>query len=247
VRKALVTFASGPAARLLAAAFPNLHDYAQRHDYEIVVGTGASEGRPPSWGKVPLLQRLLASYEFVLWIDADAIFLDASIDIETVVPKDAYQAFAKTSLWPEVGGEPYPCLGVWALRAGERTQRFLAAVWEQEDLSEHRWWEQAAAMRLLGWTTEFPPVKVSASEWDEGTFVLDEEWDMLPVLPIGYSPGRIRHYADWSYRRRAFDMGTDLAALRGARARHWAGLLERRLRPYYRPITGELRNRLNRP
>jgi len=247
VRKALVTFASGPAARLLAIAFPTFHDYAQRHGYEIVVGTADSYDRPPAWGKIPLFRRLLEAYDFVLWIDADAIILDPSLDIETVIPKNAYQAFAYTTIWPELGGQGYPCTGVWALRAGERAQRFLAAVWEQHDLVDQHPWEQAAAMRLLGWTGEFPHQKASDSDWDEGTFVLDEEWDMLPFLPIGYAPGRIRHFAKWSYRRRAFDMGTDLAGLRGARARHWAGLLERRVRPYYWPLTGTLRGRLSRP
>ena len=241
VRKALATFGTGAAAELLALAFPTFADYAARHGYEIIVGDGDSVGRPPSWGKIPLLQRLLDSYDFVLWLDADALILDPTTDVETVVPASAFQAFAVVRLVP--GWGITPCCGVWALRASERSQRFLAAVWAQEDLVNHDWWEQTAVMRLTGWTIDFPLGKAQPSEWDDGTFFLHEEWDMVPKFPIGYAPGRIRHYAGWeSYRRRAFDMRTDLASPRSIR-RLW-GLLERKWRPVYWPILGELRHRV---
>jgi hypothetical protein len=242
LRKALATFGSGPAARLLALAFPSFSDYAERHGYDIVVGDGNGHGRPAAWGKVPLLQRLLEHYDFVLWIDADAVILDASVDLETIVPAEAFQALAIITCAPGKGTQP--AVGVWALRAGVRTQEFLAEVWRQDDLVSHRLMEMAAVMRLLGWTTELPFVKERPSDWDEGTFVLDEEWDMVPQLPIGYAAGKIRHYAGWAnYRRREFDMRTDLARLRGAHIRYRIGLLERRYRPLYWPITGHLRHR----
>jgi galactosyl transferase GMA12/MNN10 family len=239
VRKALATFGSGPAAELLVLAFPSFVRYAQLHGYEIVVGDVDADGRAPAWGKVPFLRRLLESYDFVLWIDADALILDPSVDLETIVPADAFQAFAVTRSLPGWGSSP--CLGVWAFRAGPRAQRFLAAVWEQEDLIEHAWWEQTALMRLTGWRIERPLGKEHASEWDDGTFFLDEEWDMIPMFPVGYAPGRIRHYAGWSYRRRRRDMRTDLALARGAHFRHWLGLLERRARTLYEPVNARLR------
>ena len=99
-------------------------------------------------------------------------------------------------------------------------------------------------MRLTGWTTEVPVIKLGPSAWDDGTHFLGEEWDMIPHFPIGYAPGRIRHYADWAYRRRKFDMRTDLADLEGARLRSLLGHIERRSRPLYWPITGVLRYRL---
>lgn len=242
LRKALATFGSGPAAQLLVLAFPSFSNYAEQHGYEIVVGDGNGQGRPPPWGKVPLLQRLLKQYDFVLWVDADALILDASVDLETIVPADAFQAFAITTCAPGVGTSPNS--GVWAFRAGARAQRFLAEVWEQDDLVFHRLWEQAAVMRLTGWTIEVPFVKERPSDWDEGTFVLGEEWDMIPQLPIGYAAGKIRHYAGWAnYRRRKFDMQTDLARIRRAHVRYRIGLLERRYRSLYWPITGRMRHR----
>jgi hypothetical protein len=241
MRKALATFGTGPSAPLLRLALPTFTNYAEQHGYEVIVGTGESDGRPAAWGKIPLLQRLLTSYDFVLWIDADALILDTSVDIETLIPADAFQAYVVETSWPGWGDSP--CTGVWALRASERTQSFLAAVWEQTDFTNHKWWEQAAVMHLTGWRIELPMCKERESEWDDGTFILPGEWDVVPVLPAGYAPSRIRHHAGWpSYRRRAFDMRTDLAGPRSLR--RWVGLQERRLRPLYWPVKGFVGHRV---
>jgi hypothetical protein len=56
-------------------------------------------------------------------------------------------------------------MGVWALRAGQPAQDFLAAVWEQDEFINHPW-EQAAVRRLTGWSNEPPRAKTHASEWD---------------------------------------------------------------------------------
>lgn len=249
MRKAIATFGTGPSAELLTTTLPTFTDYAERHGYDVVIGDGASSDRPPAWGKVALLQRLLHTYDFVLWLDADTIILDPSEDILSEVPGDAFQALVVTPCNPGEGSSP--CTGVWGMRAGETAQRFLLAVWAQTDLVHHKWWEQAAVMRLLGWTLDVPLAKQQASEWDAGTHVLDETWDMLPIYPVKFSPGRIRHYAGMSHRDRLLDMRTDLAGrrlqtVRGpaalwARFRHRAGVLDRRYRHRTRPVESYLR------
>lgn len=241
--KALATFGSGASARLLQLSLPVLENYAKLHGYEVAVGDGDAEGRPPSWGKVPFLGSLLTRHEFVLWLDADALILDPSVDIESVVPPDAFQAFVVAELAPGKGRAP--SMGVWALRAGKMSQAFLAEVWRQDDLITHRLWEQAAVMRLLGWTTELPFAKERASEWDGGSHVLGEEWNMVPQLPIGYSSGRIRHYAGWTNRRRELEMKTDLAFLQGRSVRYALGLLERRFDPINWTVTATVRHWLS--
>jgi galactosyl transferase GMA12/MNN10 family len=238
-KKALVSFGTGPSAKTLAVALPTFEEYARQHGYDVITGVGDPLGRPWSWAKVPLLKRLLQSYDFALWIDADAIIVDGSVDIETEIPADAFHAFVVH----ETGAGPSPCCGVWGLRSGERTQSFLDAVWQQEDLIDHRWWEQAAVMRLLGWRTEFPLAKERSTPWDDGTFVLSGEWDVIPRPALGrpYSPARIRHYGDATTERRLFEMRTDMAQLRGNRPRYWLGRFERYCQPHYRPIMWHVR------
>jgi hypothetical protein len=141
-----------------------------------------------------------------------------------------------------------PCTGVWALRSGDRAEAFLAEVWQQTDLIDHQWWEQAAVMRLIGWKLDLPLRKVHPSVWDDGTFILDERWDMLAHLPIAANPGYIRHYCDSgdtsSLRTRRLDMATEAARVSGDYPRYWLGRVEQWARPRYRPITGAIRFRL---
>jgi hypothetical protein len=230
VRKALATFGTGAASDLLALTLPTFREYADRHGYDVVLGEPAASARPASWGKIPLLRQLLQTYEFVLWVDADALILDSSVDLETAIPADAFQALAV----PDCGVGVYPNCGVWALRSGDRAQAFLANVWAQQDVIDHVWWEQAAVMRLLGWSL-VDLAKARSSDWDDGTFTLEEVWNSIPMFPVGYAAAKIRHYAGWTYGRKRFDMQTDLAQLKGQRLRWGVGVVERRARPVYWP------------
>jgi hypothetical protein len=229
----------------LELSLPTFRDYARRHGYDVIVGDGASQGRPTAWGKVPLLREALNSYDFAFWIDADALILDPDQDVEALIPRAAFQAYAQVTAPPDVGLTP--CTGVWALRGEDRTTRFLDLVWAQEDLIAHPWWEQAAVMRASGWDLGTRPFrKMSSSEWDSGTHILPETWDMIPWFSIGYASGVIRHYAAWQHELRAFDMRTDVAAMQGRRARYSVGLLERQVRGRSRVAATALRRMVTR-
>lgn len=237
MRKALISFGTGDAARTLAVARPTFEDYAERHGYDLLTEAPDFGSRPPSWWKVPLLRESLRRYDFVLWIDADAIIVDSTVDIEAEVPGRAFQAFVVMNC----GAGPTPCLGVWALRSSARAERFLDALWEQNDLTGHKWWEQAAAMRLLGWTIDPPLVKERTTEWDAGSFELAPEWDVIPKFAGTYR-ARIRHYGADTTRRRLIEMRTDLAEVRSHRLRYGVGVLERRARPVYRRVAAGFRS-----
>lgn len=210
MRKAIATFGIGPHRELLALVMPTFIEYSARNDYDVIVGTGDSCGRPPSWGKVLLLQRLLGDYDFVLWLDADVVILDSSMDLERTVPESAFQALPLVGHGWNQG--PYPNFGVWALRRSEMSHRFLSEVWAQDDLIDHANWEQAAALRTLGWL-EWPFRKVTPTRWDRGTYYLPEQWNMMPVHPIGYARGFFRHYGGMSNAQRLMEVRTDIAGL----------------------------------
>ena len=168
--------------------------FGERHGYDVIVGGDeVIEDRAPAWGKIVLLRRLLESYDYVLWIDADAIILDDSVDPVTLLAEGDYQALVRYR-WNEEEGA---CTGVWLLRNVERSAAFLEAVWNNGDgyLRQHPW-EQAAAMRLLGYSVD-PDRFVAATQWSVGTLWLPDEWDTIPA----FTPERrlvrcrIRHYA----------------------------------------------------
>src|SRR4051794_30553134 len=75
--KVICAFATGHHRNLLALGAKCIEAYAFRHGWDVVLSCEQlSQGRPASWAKVPLMQRLLDEHDFVLCLDADAIIVD---------------------------------------------------------------------------------------------------------------------------------------------------------------------------
>src|SRR4051794_18041233 len=84
--KVICAFATGRHRQLLAVGAPTFEAYAHRHGWDVVLSSEyLSGGRPQSWAKVPMMQRLLDRYNLVLCIDADAIIVDLDRSILDVV------------------------------------------------------------------------------------------------------------------------------------------------------------------
>jgi|GEM_PF-890968 len=190
--KVLATIGSGSLAPVLALVLPTFEAYARRHGYRLVVGDGDSDGRPPAWGKVTLMRRLLDDVDEVLWIDADAVILDDSVDLTSEVAPDAYQALVRHV----TNDGEVPNTGVWFLR-GRRGRELLDAVWRREEYSHHKWWENAAAIDLLGYSLDYPVQALHETPWLTGTQWLSPKWNAIPPwIPL---PCHIRHYAGWNW------------------------------------------------
>jgi galactosyl transferase GMA12/MNN10 family len=204
-RKALVTLGTDSMGPVLDVALPTFRRFAERHSYNLVIGDASlCDGRPPAWTKVPLLYNLMESFDFILWIDADAIILDFSQDPVDLLPKDAYQAMVKH----QSGELVSPNTGVWLLRSGQRSRDFLREVWNSEQFIEHRYWENAAVIDLLGYGIESLRLEYE-SPWFDGTYWLPTEWNSH-VGWSGLSSARIRHYAGMTNLTRARNMKVDL-------------------------------------
>jgi len=122
VKKAVVTSAVGPYVELLDIAMPSLRAFAAAQSYSLVIGSGEDSGtRPPSWGKVALLRRLVDVCDVVLWIDVDAVVMKTDRDPLLDVPPSSFQAFVEHR---SVIGNVPQC-GVWLMRGGAMSARFL--------------------------------------------------------------------------------------------------------------------------
>jgi hypothetical protein len=190
--KALATIGTGPLAPVLTLVLPTFAAYARRHGFQLIVGDGDADGRPPPWGKVVLLRRLLDDVDEALWIDADAVILDDTVDLTRDVAPDAYQALVRHV----THDGDMPNTGVWFLR-GQRGRDLLDAVWRREEYSHHRWWENAAALDLLGYSLDPPVRALRETPWVAGTHWLSPTWNAIPPwIPL---PCHIRHYAGWNW------------------------------------------------
>jgi galactosyl transferase GMA12/MNN10 family len=157
-RKVICSIASGAFAPLSEISRPGLEAYAERHGWDLVVANDCvSHGRPPSWAKVPLVADLLRSHELVLWLDADAVITDGAQDLACEL-RFGRQLYLVEHHHPPTG-EVTANAGVFMLRAGRWAERFLADVWAQADLIQHRWWDNAAVMRLLGYRIDPQPAR----------------------------------------------------------------------------------------
>jgi hypothetical protein len=207
-RKALATIGTGAMRPVLNESLHTFRRFGERHGYDVVVGgEEAIADRAPAWSKVVLLRRLLETYDYVLWIDADAIILDDSVDPTVLLGEEHYQALVNYR-WND---EESACTGVWLLRSVEKAVAFLDAVWSGGEgyLRLHPW-EQAAVMRLLGYSVD-PDRFVAPTEWTDGTLWLQSEWDTIPAFTRKRRlvPCKIRHYARESNGVRRRQMRTD--------------------------------------
>jgi hypothetical protein len=211
VRKALCSIGTGPQARLLRLARRSFIPYAQRHGYDLHLLTEPYEQtRPAPWSKVALLRDLLPRYDLLLWLDADVVIVDPSRDI--AVRRDPQRFLSLVE--HRYGGLRFPNSGVLLVASGSDAAEFLDELWNADAYTDHRWWENAAVLDLLGYDLERPnPVRPSA--WRDRTQFLPNEWNSTVQDPAPHP--RFRHYPGYTVARRWLLMARDLARSRATR------------------------------
>jgi hypothetical protein len=203
--KAIASIGTGPHERLLRLAARSFRPFAERHGYDLHLHTEVVDrSRPAPWSKVPILQGLLDRYEQVVWLDSDLVIVDPREDLPA--PPGLMAMVEHTTKEGRM-----PNSGVWVLRGGDEAQAFLREVWAQDDLVTHKWWENAAICRLLGYSLD--PVGPGApTPWLARTTWLDPRWNAIPDAPAEHA--RIRHYPGYSVKTRALLMLRDLVLRR---------------------------------
>jgi hypothetical protein len=216
VRKALCSIGAGPHEALLAVSEPTFRAYAERHGYELITSTAAHPERPPAWAKVPLIRDTLASYDLVVWIDADAVIVDGSEDIVAALEPDAQLALVRHRR----EGVLIPNTGVMVWRSGDLSRGLLERVWASTRFIDHPWWENAALLDALGY--DFP-------RFNRLDRVLRRRFRAAPHVPgVQFLPGEW----NWSYLDRS----------ENPRIVHCLGVpLEQRLRDMQAALAGTLR------
>jgi hypothetical protein len=195
-RRVLCSLGTGPYADLLAISSVTYEAYAALHGYDLRLATEPIDPeRPPAWSKIALVRELLERYDEVLWVDADAIFLDISKDIaELVRPgKDLYlveHVYEQDESWRSAN------TGVFLVRSTPWARGFLDRVWAAEQYVDHPWWENAAVLDLLGYELPpglLPPRKVRRTVFDAHVELIGLEWNSTAGASLVAHP-RIRHH-----------------------------------------------------
>ena len=210
----LCSMATGDHRELLAETAVTMAAYGRRHGWDVLLSCeNLASGRPAAWSKVPLVQELLTGYDFVFWIDADAIIVDLDRYVLDEVSDDADIWFA----WHSQDRDPNAAVvntGVFLARSTPFTVGLFDEVWRSEAFINHNWWENAAMINLLGCSLEPPYERVRESAWDDRIGKLDLAWNSVPGYCESPDPV-INHHARANRRefgRRLASMSADRKA-----------------------------------
>jgi hypothetical protein len=202
--KVIVSLGTGGQERLLRLASRSFRRYASVHGYELSLHTEVLDtSRPAAWSKVLLLRSLAATHELLLWLDADLVIVDRSIDIAGELEERRFLYMVEH----ETKEGRMPNSGVMLLRGGAATIAFLDEVYAQEDLVNHRWWENAAISRLLGYELDPVGPGLPTALLTDHTKFISPRWNSIPDAPAPQP--RIRHYPGYSLKVRTAFMVRD--------------------------------------
>lgn len=120
--------------------FKNNKAYAEKHGYDWRQYWGSlDESRPPAWSKILyILKALDKGYDWVYWIDADAVIMNHEIELlkflddryDFILCKDAFS-------WNT---------GSWFIKNTEEARQLLEYTYSKEEFSDAFLWEQGAFM-----------------------------------------------------------------------------------------------------
>jgi hypothetical protein len=192
VRAVLATFGVGEHSAFLDISRELRTEFCAVNEYELVESTAAIAGRPPAWWKVRMLQELLTEFDQVLWMDSDAIVVDPGSD-----PRSQYGAKGLPWQWVvhRYGGDSFPNMGVLLLRRHDAVLELLEQMWRRTEFIDHKWWENAAVLDLIGYATEEPIRKVRPSVHDSIIAELPQRWNVIPQA--GGADIAVAHFAGY--------------------------------------------------
>mmetsp|Transcript_14689 Transcript_14689/g.31336 ORF Transcript_14689/g.31336 Transcript_14689/m.31336 type:complete len:365 (-) Transcript_14689:471-1565(-) len=121
----LVTFFHGMNKNLARISTENKHTYAKEHGYDLIVADSEVETvRQPHWSKFPILLNHLENYDYLMWVDGDALFANFSIKVESLIDghHDLFIARDENNLNS----------GVFILRNSDWSRWYLKTAYEQD-------------------------------------------------------------------------------------------------------------------
>ncbi|MEK6891390.1 MAG: hypothetical protein AABX03_04610 [Nanoarchaeota archaeon] len=121
--------------------------YAEKYGFKIELLNSVKSNRPVAWNKILIVKELLEKYDFVFWIDSDALFVrfDKNILKEIENGKDFYL------VKHHIRGRLVPNSGSFIIRKSEWSKKFLDDVWNKKEYIYHNYWENAAIVDILGY------------------------------------------------------------------------------------------------
>ena len=195
---------------------PRMTAICEAQDYELRSIKVDDCSRKGGWLKIgPIRQALEEQFDWLLWVDADALFLRADEDIRAEIRDDVDIQMALHEPQPKSRHEELSAhfnTGVMLIRRCDWARDFFARVWDKGQIA-HRWHDQATILLLLGYNdiVEQGPRRLHADDHKRvGT--LRVAWNAIPGVASCHDP-IVHHYAGVRFDTRLRLMEMDAASI----------------------------------
>lgn len=121
-------------------SFPNFMKYCQKHNYTFIGSNRRFDDRHPSWARLPMILEIIARYDWVVWIDPDALIVDTNKKIEDYLSDDFSFRISKTGVINH---------GVWFVKNSQLGIQILQDTYNQTQFIDHIWRENQACIHLF--------------------------------------------------------------------------------------------------
>ncbi len=188
------------------------------NSYDYIAFTEKLDDRPAAWSKLPALLRAMASgrYEWLFWMDADALIMNHTIRLESMLDERADLLIA-------TGPNGSINSGCFLLKCTQKSLEFLHMVYDRTDYLNHRNWEQAAMKHVLDRGLSSLTVRFIPPRSINSRISGDPDWryqpgDFVIHLPGLSNPERV-HQVNKLLLGMDFRSRTQLAAIVSQRSR----------------------------
>jgi len=174
-----------------------LRAYGKRYGFSVEINPDVLIDRHPAWHRVQYIPALFKKgYEYVLWLDADALFARYDVDIRTVI-NGISDLYLVQHDHPDFRPTAVPNTGVMLIRNSAWSVDLFNTVWRMTQYLDHPWWENAALIELLGynWLLDRSENNFNEELLSHISF-LPDTWNFIPSICTARDPV-IVHYAGY--------------------------------------------------
>lgn len=128
-------------------------------------------------------------------MDADAVITRFNVDVRSIIKpdKDLYM------VQHEYNGKdnPIPNSGFLVIRNTSWSKKLLEEIWQKKEYINHKWWENAALIDIMGYKNLVGGVRNLNHEMLAKVEFISSEWNYLPMLEVVAEP-IVTHFAGMS-------------------------------------------------
>lgn len=152
---AVITLGTSHIRQYSQYAFDINRSYCEKQGYTYIQYNDIlDQSRPASWSKIPIIKRHLNDFDWIMWIDADAIFFNHDTRIEERIDESANLILGKAcgDEWSDNSLTDYvnQNMGCFIIRGKcAWSTNLLNRIYSKTNRIDHRWWETQALNDII--------------------------------------------------------------------------------------------------